>query len=84
LRWTVAALVLYGIVIAVTFGIHIPLNDDIDQAGNPDRIANLAAVRDDFEGRWVAWNIVRTVLSTTAVAALARALILHGRRTSDR
>ena len=31
-RWTVAALVLYGIVVAVTFGLHIPLNDDIDGA----------------------------------------------------
>ena len=34
-RWTVAALVLYGIVLAVTFGLHIPLNDEIDQAGTP-------------------------------------------------
>ena len=32
-RWTVAALVLYAIVLAVTFGLHIPLNNDIDQAG---------------------------------------------------
>ena len=27
-RWTVAALVLYGIVLAVTFGLHIPLNNE--------------------------------------------------------
>ena len=51
-RWTVAALVLYAIVLAVTFGLHIPLNNDIDQA-DPDRIADLAHVRDDFEGPWV-------------------------------
>jgi uncharacterized membrane protein len=82
-RWTVAALVLYGIVVAVTFGIHIPLNDDIDQA-NLDRVADVADVRDDVEDPWVAWNIVRTVLSTAAVAALARALIWHGRSTADR
>jgi uncharacterized membrane protein len=82
-RWTVAALVLYGIVVAVTFGIHVPLNDDIDQA-NLDRVADVADVRDDVEDPWVAWNIVRTVLSTAAVAALARALILHGRSTAER
>jgi hypothetical protein len=83
-RWTVAALVLYGIVIAVTFGINIPLNDELDRAGDPDRIADLAHVRDRFEGPWVATNIVRTLLSTAAVAALARALFLHGRSTADR
>jgi uncharacterized membrane protein len=83
-RWTVAALVLYGIVVAVTFGINIPLNDEIDRAGDPDRIADLAHVRDRFEGPWVAANIVRTLLSTAAVAALARALFLHGRSTADR
>jgi uncharacterized membrane protein len=80
-RWTVAALVLYGVVVAVTAGLHIPLNEDIDQA-NLDSVANLAAVRDDVEGPWVAGNIVRTLFSTAAVAALARALFLHGRSTA--
>ena len=84
LRWTIAALVLYGIVIAVTAGLHIPLNDEIDRAGDPDRIADLAHVRDRFEGPWVAGNIVRTLFSTAAVAALARALFLYGRSTADR
>ena len=78
-RWTVAALVLYGIVVAVTAGLHIPLNDEIDQAGDPDRIADLAHVRNQFEGPWVVGNIVRTLFSIAAVAALARALLLHGR-----
>lgn len=82
-RWTVAALVMYAIVLAVTFGLHIPLNNDIDQA-DPDRIAGLAQVRDDFEGPWVAGNIPRTLLTTAAVAALGRALLLHGRSTAAR
>lgn len=82
-RWTVVALVLYGIVVAVTFGIHIPLNEDIDQA-NLDRVADVADVRDEVEGPWVAWNIVRTLFATAAVAALGRALFLHGRSTADR
>jgi uncharacterized membrane protein len=83
-RWTVGALVLYGIVLAVTFGLHVPLNEDIDQAGDPDRAeaAELADVRDDVEDPWVAGNIPRTLLTTAAVAGLGRALLLHGRNTA--
>jgi len=51
---------------------------------DPDRIADLAHVRSRFEGPWVAANIVRTLLSTAAVAALARALFLYGRNSGDR
>jgi uncharacterized membrane protein len=68
----------------VTVGINVPLNDQIDSASDPDRIADLAHVRNQFEGPWVAANIVRTLLSTAAVAALARAQFLHGRSTADR
>jgi uncharacterized membrane protein len=82
-RWTIAALVLCGIVLAITGAIHIPLNMDIDRVDS-DRIADLAHARDDFEGPWVAWNIVRTLFATATVAALARALFLHGRSTADR
>ena len=82
-RWTVVALGLYAIVVAVTFGLHIPLNDELDRAGDPDRIIDLARVRNQFEGPWVAGNIVRALLSTAAVVALARALFLHGRSRAD-
>lgn len=82
MRWTIAALVLYVVVLAITGGLHIPLNDVISQAGDPDRIKDLATVREDFEAPWVAGNIVRTVVCTAAVAALSRALILHGRQRS--
>jgi uncharacterized membrane protein len=82
-RWIIAALVLYALVLAVTFAINIPLNDELDRAGDPDTIANLARARSRFEGPWVAANIVRTVLSTVAVGALARALFLHGRATAE-
>jgi uncharacterized membrane protein len=79
-RWIVAGAVLYGLALAITFGINIPLNNELDQAGDPDKIANLAAVRDDFEGPWVAWNVVRALLSTAALASLGRALMV--RRTA--
>ena len=79
-RWIVAGLVLYTVTAVVTFAIHIPLNEDLKQAGDPSGIENLAAVHDDFVTPWVAWNIVRTLASTAALACLAWALVLHGRR----
>ncbi len=75
---------LYGIVLAVTFGINVPLNYELDEAVDPDRITDLADVRNQFEGPWVVANVVRTLFCTAAVAALARALFLHGRNTADR
>jgi len=78
-RWIIAALALYVVAIAVTIGVHMPLNQELVDAGDPDRIADLAAVRERFEARWVSWNIVRTVVSTAALACLGRALVLHGR-----
>ena len=80
-RWVGAALVLCAITILVTGALNVPLNDDLKQAGDPGRIADIAQVRDDFYGPWVAWNIVRTVASTAALGCLVYALMLHGRRT---
>lgn len=78
-RWVVAAFALYFVALAVTAGVHVPLNQELVDAGNPDRIADLAAVRERFEERWVDWNIVRAVTSTAALACLGRALLVHGR-----
>jgi uncharacterized membrane protein len=77
--WIVAALAFYTVMVVVTFAVHIPLNEDLQQAGDPDRIENLAAVRDDFVTPWVAWDIVRTLASTAAFASLTWALVLRGR-----
>jgi uncharacterized membrane protein len=65
---------LYGIAILVTGGGNLPLNDELAQAGDPSRIRDVAEVRDDYYGPWVAWNIVRTVLHTAAFCALIPAL----------
>jgi uncharacterized membrane protein len=83
LRWTVAALVLCAIAMVVTFAFNIPLNDELMNAGDPARIADLARVRDDFEGPWVAWNIVRTLATTASFGCLARALFVHARRSGS-
>ena len=78
--WIVAALALYTVTAAITFAIHLPLNEELKQAGGLDGIENLAAVRDDFVTPWVAWDIVRTLASTAAFSCIAWALVLRGRR----
>jgi uncharacterized membrane protein len=78
-RWIIAGLAFYTVMLVVTFAIHVPLNDDLSKAGDPARIENLAAVRDDFVTPWVAWDIVRTLASTAAFGCLVWALVLRGR-----
>lgn len=79
LPWIVAALVLYGVVLAVTVGMNVPLNNALAVNGPPDRIADLTQVRASFEAAWIRWNIVRAVASTAAFGCLAWALVLYGR-----
>jgi uncharacterized membrane protein len=54
------------------------------QAGHPDRIENLAAVRDDFVTPWFAWNIVRALATTAAFGCRAWALVVRGREGGTR
>ena len=79
--WTVAAFVLYVLVIAITRSVHLPLNAELQAAGEPDRIADPAAVRERFESRWVRWNIVRTVAVVGSFGCLLLALVQFGRAT---
>jgi uncharacterized membrane protein len=80
LPWIVAALVLYLAAFVITIVVNVPLNNDIKAAGEPDRIGDLAAVRERFdEAKWVRWNIVRVVATTAAFGLLTWALVLHGR-----
>jgi uncharacterized membrane protein len=80
LPWTVVAFVLYLAVFVITVGIHVPLNDEIKAAGDPNLIADLAAVRAHFdEDTWVTWNVVRAVASTAAFGSLTWALVQYGR-----
>ena len=77
--WTLVAVAFYAVTLALTMGVEVPLNERLAAAGDPDRIADLAAVRADFEGLWVRVNVVRTLSCTVAVACLVRALTLYGR-----
>ena len=82
MAWIIAALVLYFVAVVITVGVHIPLNDAIKAAGDPNHI-DVAQVREKFhESRWVAWNLVRVLTTTTAFGLLAWALILYGRSTA--
>ncbi|MER6275424.1 anthrone oxygenase family protein [Streptomyces sp900105245] len=71
-RWAGAALVAYTLAFLVTVAFSVPLNDALAGGGTP------ASLREHFEGPWVAWNVVRTVLSTVALGCLARALLRMG------
>ena len=80
LPWIVVALVLYLAVVVITVAVNVPLNDGIKAAGEPDRIADLARVREQFnEPRWVGWNLFRALATTVAFGCLAWALVLLGR-----
>jgi uncharacterized membrane protein len=74
------AFALYLITFIITFAVNVPRNDALKRAGNPERIANLAAVRAAFdETRWARFNLVRTVLCLSSFALLAWSLVIHGR-----
>lgn len=82
--WTAAAVACYLLVLVLTMGVEIPLNNALAAAGPADRIADLAAVRHDFASVWVPVNDARTALCVLALACLAPALYLHGRGPADR
>jgi uncharacterized membrane protein len=79
LPWIVAATVLYAAQLVTTFGINVPLNNELERAGRPQDLTDPTAVRARFEARWVRWNVVRAVLATAAFACLLWALVLEGR-----
>jgi len=82
LPWVVTALLLYATAFLVTLMIHLPLNDALKAAGDPDRITDLGAVRRAFnEPRWASWNVVRAATTTLAFALHAWALVVHGKST---
>jgi uncharacterized membrane protein len=70
--WAIGALVLVLATIVVTAAVNVPLNDKLaDSTGSP------AALRAAFENSWVAWNIVRSVLSLAGFVSSATALFVR-------
>ncbi|MFJ6619878.1 DUF1772 domain-containing protein [Kitasatospora sp. NPDC091335] len=73
-RWGWLAFALYGLSMAVTAMVNVPLNNQLARVG-----ADASAARSRFGSRWSSGNLVRTVACTAALAALGRVLTLHGR-----
>ncbi len=79
--WLIGAFVLYLGAIVITLAVNVPLNDAVKAAGDPATLTNLAQVRADFdEGRWMAWNHVRTVVTTASFVILVTTLAVSPRR----
>ncbi|MFF7972863.1 anthrone oxygenase family protein [Streptomyces sp. NPDC007905] len=74
-RWVVAALAAYALALLVTVVFDVPLNNGLAGQGSP------SSLRLHFEGPWVAWNVVRAVLSTVALGCLTR-VPMTGRPTA--
>jgi uncharacterized membrane protein len=80
LPWTIAALALYLPVFVLTIAVNVPLNNAIKAEPDPDRIEDLAGVRERFnEPRWNRSNLFRAVATTAAFGCLAWALVEYGR-----
>ncbi|MFE2246409.1 anthrone oxygenase family protein [Streptomyces lavendulae] len=80
--WAGAAAAAYLVVLVITFTVNIPLNNELAAVGDAAK-ATAFPVLDKFRGTWVTTNVIRTLLCTAALTALARALLLHGRATAD-
>ncbi len=76
-RWILAALVLYVVAIMITAAVHFPLNFALENAGDPDTIADIAALRQDVEGSWMSAHVIRTIATIGALACLCRSLWLR-------
>ena len=68
--WTIAGLALTLATVLVTVAGNVPLNNALGASA-----ADPTPARAAFETAWVRWNILRTVTSTAALAALGWAAL---------
>lgn len=73
--WAIAATALAVGTVLITVAGNVPLNDALAAAGAVDGIQDLAAVRSDFESRWVVLNACRALTSAGALACLGVAAL---------
>jgi uncharacterized membrane protein len=76
LWWILAAFLLYVATLVITMAVNVPLNDELEAAGDADDISDLHAVRARFETAWVRWNLARTIANTAAFLCLCVALLV--------
>jgi uncharacterized membrane protein len=72
--WIALALVSAFITLAVTLTVNVPLNDELASVEEGDA----GVARGRFEGRWVRWNLARTLSSVAAFGCLVLALASNG------
>ncbi|MEU3511453.1 anthrone oxygenase family protein [Streptomyces longwoodensis] len=72
--WVRAGFLACALAFLVTVACNVPLNDALAHPGAPHTL------RERFEDPWVAWNLLRTVVSTVALGCLGRGLWVVGRR----
>jgi uncharacterized membrane protein len=77
--WIVIALVLYVVVLLITFVGNIPINNALDTAGPVDQIANPAELRARFEGTWVGLNLARLLVNLVGFGSLTWGLVQYAR-----
>jgi uncharacterized membrane protein len=69
LGWSALALAAYGVTLGATAVVNVPLNSLLEATDSHSE------ARTQFEGRWVAWNVARTVACTAAFVAFTVALV---------
>lgn len=73
LPWVTLGLLGYLLTVGITGRVNVPLNTRLEVA--PVATAEQArAARQEFEARWVRWNLVRGATSTAAFLALLAAV----------
>jgi uncharacterized membrane protein len=75
----VVALVFYIGNLVITFGGNIPLNNQLERRGHPDKITDMAGARKAFEVRWHRLNTQRGLCCAAAFIALCWALIQYAK-----
>ncbi|WP_331746457.1 DUF1772 domain-containing protein (plasmid) [Streptomyces sp. NBC_00868] len=79
--WAAVAASAYLVALVITFTVNIPLNNELVGGGPVAGMTDFSIV-EKFKTTWVATNIVRTLLCTAALVALARTLVHYGRATA--
>lgn len=70
LWWLVAGFVFLLAMLVITGVVHIPMNNALESGRD-----GYAALRARFEGPWVRWNVVRTVMSIAGFGCLVGGLV---------